>query len=316
VRCLLAIDGGGAKGVLPASFLATLEEHLEGSIVDHFDLIVGTSTGGIIALGLAAGIPPAEIRDFYLERGPRIFQGNRIARGARQWATAKYSEANLRTELDHVFRDRRLGESTTRLVIPSMDVDSGRVHLWKTAHHTSLVQDYKHPMVDVAMATSAAPTFFKAHLSGSGAPLIDGGVFANNPAGLAAVEAIGVLNWPREQVAILSISCGQEALDIRTARWWQSGILGVARKMSAIFMTAQSDASCGTAIHLIGNRANFVRVNPSIPNGRYGLDVTKELQTLSARGATEARHRLKELKPLFFLEQADTFVPEYALLET
>jgi patatin-like phospholipase/acyl hydrolase len=313
MRRVLAIDGGGVKGVVPASFLATLEEHLDWRIVDCFDLIVGTSTGGIIALGLGAGLPPAEIRDFYLTRGPRIFQGNRLARGARQWATAKYNQAQLRTELHDVFGDRRLGESATRLVIPSMDVNSGRVHLWKTAHNVRFVQDYQHRMVDVAIATSAAPTYFKAYLTEAGAPLIDGGVFANNPAGLGAVEAVGVLNWPREEVAILSLGCGHEALNVRTAKWWRSGILGVAFNMSAVFMAAQSDASCGAATHLIGNRDNFVRVNPVLPSGRYGLDVTKELATLSARGDTEARHRLQEIGQLFFSDKALPFVPEHAL---
>jgi uncharacterized protein len=314
MRCVLAIDGGGVKGVLPASVLATLEDAIDGRIVDHFDLIVGTSTGGIIALGLAAGISPAEIRDFYLTRGPRIFEGNGITRGGRRWVTAKYNQASLRTELDDIFGSRRLGESTTRLVIPSMDVNSGRVHLWKTAHDARFVQDYKHQIVDIAMATSAAPTYFRAFLSESGAPLIDGGVFANNPAGLAAVEAVGVLNWPREAVAILSIGCGAEPLNVRTAKWWRSGILGVARNMSAVFMTAQSDSSLGTATHLIGDRTKFFRLNPALPNGRYGLDVTTELATLSAHGDTEARHRLRELQDVFFSAPAEPFVPERSLI--
>jgi hypothetical protein len=314
MRRVLAIDGGGVKGVLPASFLATVEEHLAWRIVDYFDLIVGTSTGGIIALGLGAGLSPADIRDFYLSRGPTIFEGNRLARGARQWATAKYNQAHLRTELQHVLGDRRLGESATRLVIPSMDVNSGRVHLWKTAHDTRFVQDYKHRMIDVALATSAAPTYYKAYLTEAGAPLIDGGVFANNPAGLAAVEAVGVLSWPREEVAILSLGCGEEMLTVHTDKWWRSGILGVARNMSAVLMAAQSDASCGAATHLIGSRENFVRISPGLPNGRYGLDVTTELAALSARGDTEARHRLEELKQLFFADRAPPFVPAHSLL--
>jgi patatin-like phospholipase/acyl hydrolase len=313
MRCILAIDGGGVKGVLPASLLATIEDAIDGRIIDYFDLIVGTSTGGIIALGLAAGIPAAEIRDFYLSRGPRIFEGNRLARAGRHWVTAKYNEAGLRAELNDIFGSRRLGESTTRLVIPSMDVNSGRVHLWKTAHHPHLVQDYKQPIVDVAMATSAAPSYFKAFLSETGAPLIDGGVFANNPAGLAAVEAVGILNWPREDIAILSIGCGKESLNVRAGPWWRSGKLGVARNMAAVLMAAQSDASNGAATHLLGDRRNFVRLNPQLPNGRYGLDITKELTTLRAHGDTEARHRLEELRGAFFSDEAEAFVPDHRL---
>jgi predicted acylesterase/phospholipase RssA len=96
----------------------------------------------------------------------------------------------LQAELESVLGDRRIGESKTRLVIPSMDVTSGKVHLWKTAHNARFLQDYQLRMVDAAMATSAARTFFKPALTDAGTPLVDGGVFANNPAGLAAVEAI------------------------------------------------------------------------------------------------------------------------------
>lgn len=309
---MLSIDGGGVRGVLPASFLAAVEQQIQGDLVDYFDLVVGTSTGGIVALGLGAGLSAAEVRDFYLERGPRIFTGSRL-RKARQWATAKYDPEQLRQELEDVLGQRRIGESKTRLVIPSMDVDSGRVRLWKTAHHPRLAQDYAHLMVEAAMATSAAPTFFRAHLTQEGVPLVDGGVFANNPAGLAAVEAVGVLNWPRDEIAILSLGCGAEALDVRTRGWWRSGILGVAPKLSAVFLAAQSDASSGMATHLLADRTKFVRISPMLPGGRYGLDVTGELQSLSARGATEARHRLPEIRPLFLSEKAAAFVPDHAL---
>ena len=313
MRHVLAIDGGGVRGVLPASFLAAVDEQIHGDVVDYFDLIVGTSTGGIIALGLGAGLTPAEIRDFYLERGPRIFSGISLIRRARHLATAKYDQQQLWTELDDVLGDRKLGESKTRLVIPSMDVDSGKVHLWKTAHHQRFVQDYMARMVDVAMATAAAPTHFQAFLTDAGVPLVDGGVFANNPAGLAAVEAIGVLGWARDDVAILSLGCGAEALDVRTRGWWRSGLVGLARKLSSVLLKAQSDASCGMAIHLLTDRANFVRISPELPSGRYGLDVTKELDSLAARGATAARHALQDVKPKFFAHTAQPFVPEHSL---
>ena len=137
MRRVLAIDGGGVRGVLPAAFLATVEENIGGDVVDYFDLIVGTSTGGIIALGLGGGLSAAEIRDFYLERGPRIFSGISWLRKARGLATApEYDHQQLRTELEDVFGDRRIGESRTRLVVPSMDVNSGKVHLWKTSRTT------------------------------------------------------------------------------------------------------------------------------------------------------------------------------------
>jgi uncharacterized protein len=309
MRRVLAIDGGGVRGVVPAAFLAVVEDEIEGDLVEYFDLIVGTSTGGIIALALGAGLSATEIRDFYLERGPRVFPGPTFVRKVRRFVTAKYDSEQLRTELKDILRDTKLGEARTRLVIPSMDVNSGRVHLWKTAHHERFVQDYMATMVEVAMATAAAPTFFPAFLTESGMPLVDGGVFANNPAGLAAVEAIGVLSWPRDEIALLSLGCGAEQLDLRTRGWTRSGILRLAPKLAEVFMAAQSNASCGTATHLLCVRENFVRISPALPSGRYGLDITRELPSLRAHGETAARHELQNIKPTFFAERAEAFVP-------
>jgi patatin-like phospholipase/acyl hydrolase len=314
VRRILSIDGGGVRGVLPASFLATVEEQIDENVVDYFDLIVGTSTGGIIAVALGAGIAAADIRDFYLERGPRIFPSNgRLLRKARGLASARYDEKQLQAELEEVLGDRRIGESKTRLVIPSMDVTSGKVHLWKTAHNVRFVQDYQLRMVDAAMATAAAPTYFRPFLTDAGTPLVDGGVFANNPAGLAAVEAVGVLGWPRDEIALLSLGCGAEALDVRIRGWWRSGLLGFAPKVVDVFMAAQSDASCGSAIHLLGDRDKFFRISPTLPAKRYGLDIVSELPTLSGLGNTIARHELQNIRTTFFTERAEAFVPDLSL---
>jgi len=95
MKQILAIDGGGIKGVFPAAFLAKIEETTGKRIVDHFDLIVGTSTGGIIAIGLALGLPASEILQFYESYGPKIFAGNRYVRLARQVGFAKYRSEPL-----------------------------------------------------------------------------------------------------------------------------------------------------------------------------------------------------------------------------
>jgi hypothetical protein len=121
------------------------------------------------------------------------------------------------------------------------------------------------------------------------------------------------LGWPREEVAILSLGCGAEALDVRARSWWRSGLVGYAPKFVDVFMTAQSDASCGSAIHLIGDRTNFYRVSPILPGKRYGLDVAKELPSLSGIENTEARQRLQDVRPRFFTERAEPFVADRRL---
>jgi patatin-like phospholipase/acyl hydrolase len=125
---ILSIDGGGIRGLFPAAFLAKLEEHLEAPLASYFDLIAGTSTGGIIAVGLGLGLSAKDILKLYEEQGPAIFdqQHGRLAnfvlqrwRGARHLFASKYSSKPLHDALVGVLGDRRLGESKTRLVIPA-----------------------------------------------------------------------------------------------------------------------------------------------------------------------------------------------------
>ena len=170
MKRILTIDGGGIKGVFPASFLATVEDTIGDNIANYFDLIVGTSTGGIIALGLGLGLSAKEILDFYEESGPLIFGGNRVLRYLRWLGMAKYNSDNLREKLTDCFGRKKLGDSTKRLVIPCLNLETGAVHVYKTAHHSRLLRDYKEEVVEVALATSAAPTYFPPHRSPTGVP--------------------------------------------------------------------------------------------------------------------------------------------------
>lgn len=309
LKKILTIDGGGVRGVLPASFLATVEDCLEEPVVDYFDLIVGTSTGGIIALGLAAGLSAQEVVDFYVEHGPRIFRGPRLIRGARQWVFGKYDTTALEFALEGAFGDRRLGQSSTRVVVPAVNLETGQVHIYKTAHHPKFERDYRERIVDVAKATAAAPTYFPSHLTARGTPLIDGGVFANNPAGLATVEAVAVLEWDRGDLAILSLGCGTEPLTVGAGRRKSMGRLYWAARATDLFMTAQSSASLGTA-YLLAGHDNVFRISPTVPPGRFGLDVVNEIPSLRGLGDTEARGALPQLRRQFFDHgPADAFTP-------
>jgi len=106
---ILTIDGGGIKGVFPASFLSHIEEKIDGRIDEYFDLIVGTSTGGIVALGLGLGFPAKEILSFYKDHGPVIFGGNGALRKLRSLFYAKYDQHELRSALESTFGNRKLG---------------------------------------------------------------------------------------------------------------------------------------------------------------------------------------------------------------
>ena len=311
MKKILSIDGGGIKGVFPASFLSVIEESVGKKISDYFDLIVGTSTGGIIALGLGMGFSAKELLEFYEQEGPKIFNGDKLTRFLRSVGISKYSNEPLRKSLEIKFTDKKLGESKNRLVVPSLNLENGEVHVYKTAHHERFQRDYKEKIVDIALATSAAPTYFPTYNSASGTPLVDGGLWANNPMGLAVVEAIGVLNWPKDQVKVLGIGCTTEPLNIKSARRFPMGKAYWGFRVADLFMSAQSSASFGTA-QLLAGHENVIRISPSVANGKFGLDVIKEIKSLKGLGDSEARKALPNIKQ-FFTDKVDQFNPIYKL---
>ena len=310
---ILTIDGGGVKGTFPASFLATVEEATGKSISDYFDLIVGTSTGGIIALGLGLGWPAQDLVDFYEEYGPRIFRQASFWRRLGSVFNAKYDPEPLHRALEENFRDARIGESTVRLVIPSVNLDNGEVHLYKTAHHPRLELDYKEKAVDAARATSSAPTYFPSFISSTGVPLIDGGVWANNPMAVAVVEALTTLRWSREQIKLLSLGCTTEPFDAEEARENSRGLGYWVFNATNLFMSTQSSSAKGIAKLLLGGQDRILRINPVVPRGRFKLDNPDGIDALRGFGNSEARKALPKLKKHFLTQPVDPFEPCHEL---
>ncbi len=324
-RRVLALDGGGIKGVLAAAFLATVETATGKRIADHFDLVAGTSTGGIIALGLGLGLSAREIVEFYVREGPRIFdQADAIdAKGVTQawvaklraWrrrgqrlAWPKYEPDALRVALTTAFGSRTLGDSRLRLVIPAYHGDKDDVYVFKTRHHPRLQVDWRERAVDVALATAAAPTYFRAHVMPSGAPLIDGGIWANNPAGVAAVEARSILGWKDDDLFVLSLGCTEEIFDVPTS----AGYKGLLLKSSELFMRGQSRAAAGTAKLLCDHTEaapRYFRHQIAVPAGKFSLDRVEMIDRLRGLGASCARDALPTLGANFLDTLAEPFVP-------
>ena len=170
----------------------------------------------------------------------------------RWFGVSKYGKTPLREALKSCFGDKRLGDSKKRLVIPSMNLENGEVYIYKTAHHPRLERDYKEAAVDVALATASAPSYFPTHRSAAGTPLIDGGVWANNPVEVSVIDAIALLDWPRDSLRILSLGCTAEPLSVERGRKRSLGWLYWAKKVRNVFMQAQSHGSLGAAKLLAG----------------------------------------------------------------
>ena len=267
---ILSIDGGGMRGLFPASFLAGIEErYLNGqSVADYFDLIVGTSTGGIIALGLGAGLKASEMRDLYVERGREIFPPRsglrRVFHRIGRAVMHGYDEEALERVLREYLGETLLGDSIVRLCIPSFEGKHSEVFVFKTPHHQDFRLDWREKMVKVALATSAAPTYFRP-LDDGGYRFIDGGIWANNPIVIGLVEALTSFSTPRERIRILSLGCGS---DLKPIGKLKTTLGGSVFWHDVIFaaMRLQSLSALGQAYLMIGFDA-VTRVDAS---GRGG----------------------------------------------
>ena len=311
---ILSLDGGGIKGTFTAAVLAELERMTGKRVADYFDLIVGTSTGGIIAIALGMGVSAQDLLAFYEQKGPEIFPLLGVRRGAaravRWWARGpKFSPAPLRRALESVLGGRRLGDSRLRLVIPSYNAVNGTVTTFKTAHHPRYKQDYRDPAVHAALATSAAPSYFPSFCPESGLAFIDGGVWANTPVMVGIVEAMGILRQRLAAIEMLSIGTTDEPCFVG-GRQRRGGLAAWSADLVAVPLQAQADGALAQARILLRDR--FVRVNATTRPGRFALDDASGITELKGLGVAEARHMEDRISRQFFDVPAEPFEPVYA----
>jgi hypothetical protein len=298
---LLSIDGGGILGLLPCLILAELETRfLDGNpIGQHFDMIAGTSTGGIIAMGLAQGKSAKKISKLYLERGEHIFPGNRLQKWVRKYLQTlmhTHDRKRLENELRREFGDALLGSCKIPLCIPAFEGSYGEPYIFKTPHHPDYKRDQHKPLVNVGLATAAAPATFAAYKEG-GYTFVDGGVWANNPTMVGLVDALSCYDIDRNQVRVLSLGCGQ---DIHRMSWWQriGGFWHWRKHFASSVMRAQSHNALGQASLLIG-RDHLIRLDAPDVEKRIAMDdVSRAIKEMPpvARSLTEgAGHRIAAL---------------------
>jgi len=218
---VLAVDGGGIRGLIPAHVLEEIERRMERPIFELFDLVAGTSTGGILTLGLTKpdenGKPQytaSDMCNLYLTEGTTIFphslfQEVKTLHGV---TDARYPAGPIERILASHFGDTMLSKALTEVVIPSYDVSAPGPFFFKREYAKSETEDWDVPMALVARATSAAPTYFDpAILPSAGGrgehALVDGGTFANNPTLSGYVDALR-LKKSIPRVVVVSIGTG------------------------------------------------------------------------------------------------------------
>ncbi|MCG7597158.1 CBASS cGAMP-activated phospholipase [Mycobacterium sp. PSTR-4-N] len=288
---ILALDGGGVRGAFTAAVLAEFEERTNTTCAERFDLITGTSTGGLLALALAMGHPARELCDLYRNNGRAIFpldgRLSRLRGTLRQVFGSKFGQKALREQLTKVLGNEKLGGARTRLVIPAYDITTGRVFAFKTRHLERFRFDVDIEAVEIAMCTSAAPTYFPANLlpQRGNAAYVDGGIWANAPVMVGLVEAVGFLEVPLDRIDLLSVGTTSSVPSFSNEL--RSGLLGWGPHLSNLFMTAQAQGAVAMAQVLCRDRLH--RINAAVPDDWMAMDNTKSVEKLIAAGRAEAQ---------------------------
>lgn len=351
---ILSLDGGGIRGAFSAAFLAELERELGIRMADHFDLIAGTSTGGIIGIGLALGAPAERIENFFQSKGRQVFQKRqpartglvkrvagwawdgvasqaggwggvalRVASPVFRWVCdghlarfgldfnalfqTRYESNELGRTLQEVLGPKTLESAETRIIVPAVDLTSGKPVMFKSPHlPDACSRDKAFSAVQIALATAAAPTYFPHVTIRDGSAYCDGGLWANNPILLAVAEAERIFSSELpdrasglatgRELQVLSIGTGRGRYSVVPPDssagliWWGSRILDV-------MLLSQAAGTNSAAQFILGDRLH--RVDFDLPDRTWTLDNVDHIDKLIHIGRDKAHEYLAHLRPLF-----------------
>ena len=294
---ILALDGGGTRGMYTAQLLAKIEEAFGTRIKTCFDLIAGTSTGSIIAGAAVSDIPMQDIVELFETETPYIFR--------RRWYRiplflSKYPSEQLAQIIAKHIPATPLGQITTPLMITSSEIAKSEVHIFRSNYGSRDSEGTPPTSKEVCLreailASCAAPTFF-APKSVDNLLLADGCLWANNPSTIAATEALSVFRKEATEIRMLSIGTGHSTNMYRQRRGWGfiTGWGGV--KLTSYVMTLQAQASAYTAKLLL--KGNYLRINPEID--RWEIDTLKRLDDLKSLAERDFEKYAAEI---------ETFIP-------
>jgi hypothetical protein len=298
----LAVDGGGVGGMIPARLL----QRMGPRVIEQADLVAGTSTGGLIALGLAAGQTAEQMCELYLTRIKDVFSSSNRRFIVRRLWRAKYRNKGLRQAVESIVGQKTLGDLMAKpalVPVTALTRADGAHHpagvFLSTAFRlTGYANEEKYgsshwKCVDIALSTAAAPTFFPAYevnnpLTGQKGKWVcwDGGIVANDPA-LAAYGEILRLDLaerkedvrthaaPPPDVRVLSLGCGYRNIDIKAGDW---GLLQSAQPVVSALLDASVGSTAFLLRQVLGDRA--LRVSPPLA-ADYAMDDPKAVPGLN-----------------------------------
>jgi patatin-like phospholipase/acyl hydrolase len=274
---VLSIDGGGIRGLIPALVLAEIEQRTGRRVADLFDLIAGTSTGGILACALTRpgddGTPmytAEELTGLYVTEGPKIFHHSLLhtVESAAGIFDEKYESTGLRHALDHYLGDGKLSQTLIPIFVTAYDIERRGAFFFRTG------AEWDYRLSDVALATAAAPTYFEPALVSDLADtgefaLVDGGVFASNPSLCAYIDLVKAGTEPNLEV-LCSLGTGEQihSFEYEKARGW--GLLEWAHPVIDVMLSSQAETVGFGMEHLLGER--YVRLTRKLTIARDAMD--------------------------------------------
>ncbi len=224
---ILCLDGGGIRGLYSAQILKRMKKDCNIDFYNDFDLIVGTSTGSILAGSIVKQIDIEKVIALYVNEGKNIFKKRWLSRIG--LFASKYNPNPLKEQLKAIFENTTLGDIEKPLLINATDIGNSTQFVFKTTFNgqqdsngntKELVRDKEILLSDAILASSSAPIFFPPHKIGNFL-LADGGLWANSPVLVALAEAKKIFKMEPNDVIIVSIGTGVEENDYHiNTKWW------------------------------------------------------------------------------------------------
>ncbi|MBE4909723.1 patatin-like phospholipase family protein [Bacillus luteolus] len=265
---MLCIDGGGIRGVFAITILKALEEKYNKPVADLFDVIAGTSTGSIIAASVSMKIPMDEVLENYKKFGRKIF----IRQAKVGLFKSVYSDRFLRRYLKKSFKDIKLSEVETPILIPAVDVTHGRPYVHRTMKNAEEKDDLSIELWDAVLSSCSAPVYFPPNNVDNRFLSIDGGLWANNPSLVCITEALKHYKKSMEDIRILSVGTGKQTIDFTIQEEKNWGVkqwlpfdfpsMKVTPKLLDLALHLSSESISYQCKHLLGS--NYLRINKEL----------------------------------------------------
>lgn len=275
---ILALDGGGIRGLYTSIILEKIEQSFNIKLNECFDLLIGTSTGAILSSAIALKIPIKEISKLYEENGLEIFKKRKFYTG---FFRSKYKSEKLEKALEAKFKDTTLGKIDKPLMIVSSDLLNDDVYIHKS-NYLSKIEPYNRDgstkLTKAILSSCAAPVYFDPVRLDNDYLLCDGGLWANNPSILGLTEAISKFKKSIDEISILSVSTGNNTISYKKKKNNWGVLTGWGHTKLIKYLLSLSAAGATNISNLLLGK-NYTRIDSNLD---YDIDDIENLDNLRA----------------------------------